>query len=967
MDKRSTVLFWAIYCFLIAYADEQSDVCEDFGCDQQCEVVEGQAVCSCYKGFQLDNDGKTCSDINECLEETSGCTYECVNTLGSYKCLCPDGSTVHPKKKEGCSIQEEMLTSKFPKDVHKRRGRTQPSFITQNQMNIRRTKHYFPKHQHLSQVSVEQSSRGAAPKLKITRKQTFEEKYEDVVDISIPLSPHLSLDSTMRLTNFVQSALDEEEKKDRGCTHASCQCHVGYRLATDGKTCIDLNECMNGQANCNPGKCMNTIGSARCICPEGYQYTEGLTCEDIDECKLPDLPCSQKCINLPGAFRCDCQSGFALSSDGMTCDLKNKSEVRNSTSSGDQPLKISVKSLKTINGTKQSTNHFYDKEDPFVHESLKWLQLFSGLYSGMEKKKKEEGDRERQREERKGSRKHCHCHNNGVCVGGKCICSPGFQGKRCQHDIDECHEAPCEQLCRNLPGSFECDCGEGFILNSDNSTCSRDQQQDFESSRNKDDTVKHAKECEVPCLNDGTCEGGTCSCPDVYSGKQCEHLDLIPSETEPSPLDAPEEKNLESGDLAAFSTPVVYKLLPEANKLELLNLLSEELTEKEKKEKHKKDRLGEENEVMRDTPFIEEEEDPNSVAHPSEAFYFNPEFVTSRQSTTTMRGVMLQSNGDNKTCFFLGRQIASGKKFFRDEGNCTRCLCKDGEIRCQPRQCSRSDCTNPIIGQCCDYCPEDCVVDHQVYRNGMAFISELDPCRTCTCMEGRVICDDIRCPPLDCEAQYRVLPADSCCPECFVPEPGCFHRSRFYYKGQLWVDHAKCQTCLCKDDNDVKCNQRVCLAECTNPVFVTGDCCPRCDQGCQVGTAIYLEGESFLDKENPCTNCRCHGGNITCTSKDCPEKCHYRGKTLQIGEIFHWDEDPCTECTCAEGAKTVCKTLECDTKCLHGVLFHGRCCPLCDSCDYLGILRSNGEQFLSEEGGIQFQCHCKNGTVNCIK
>ena len=117
----------------------------------------------------------------------------------------------------------------------------------------------------------------------------------------------------------------------------------------------------------------------------------------------------------------------------MTCDLKNKSEVRNSTSSGDQPLKISVKSLKTINGTKQSTNHFYDKEDPFVHESLKWLQLFSGLYSGMEKKKKEEGDRERQREERKGSRKHCHCHNNGVCVGGKCICSPGFQGKRCQH------------------------------------------------------------------------------------------------------------------------------------------------------------------------------------------------------------------------------------------------------------------------------------------------------------------------------------------------------------------------------------------------------------------------------------------------------------------------------------------------------------------------------------------------------
>ena len=43
--------------------------------------------------------------------------------------------------------------------------------------------------------------------------------------------------------------------------------------------CVDTNECETGQMNCSY-ECVNTIGSAYCACPEGYQIAEdGFSCE----------------------------------------------------------------------------------------------------------------------------------------------------------------------------------------------------------------------------------------------------------------------------------------------------------------------------------------------------------------------------------------------------------------------------------------------------------------------------------------------------------------------------------------------------------------------------------------------------------------------------------------------------------------------------------------------------------------
>ncbi|KAH0539177.1 hypothetical protein KQX54_001631 [Cotesia glomerata] len=67
------------------------------------------------------------------------------------------------------------------------------------------------------------------------------------------------------------------------------------------------------------------------------------------------------------------------------------------------------------------------------------------------------------------------CHNGGVCgPHGKCNCPKGFAGSQCQLDIDECMtEKPCAQICKNLPGSYECHCRYGFQLQPDGQSCKK--------------------------------------------------------------------------------------------------------------------------------------------------------------------------------------------------------------------------------------------------------------------------------------------------------------------------------------------------------------------------------------------------------------------------------------------------------------------------------------------------------------
>ncbi|XP_036104053.1 epidermal growth factor-like protein 8 isoform X2 [Molossus molossus] len=66
------------------------------------------------------------------------------------------------------------------------------------------------------------------------------------------------------------------------------------------------------------------------------------------------------------------------------------------------------------------------------------------------------------------------CLNGGVCHRpDQCECAPGWGGKHCHVDVDECRTGVtlCSHHCLNTAGSFVCGCPDGLVLGLDGRTC----------------------------------------------------------------------------------------------------------------------------------------------------------------------------------------------------------------------------------------------------------------------------------------------------------------------------------------------------------------------------------------------------------------------------------------------------------------------------------------------------------------
>ncbi|CAL8367216.1 unnamed protein product [Gadus morhua 'NCC'] len=125
------------------------------------------------------------------------------------------------------------------------------------------------------------------------------------------------------------------------------------------------------------------------------------------------------------------------------------------------------------------------------------------------------------------------CDTNAVCRPGQgthfnCECAVGFDGDgRSCRDVDECRTIPniCDQnaICNNQPGTFRCECHEGYQFATDGHSC-------LEVSRPTNHCDEGTHDCDVPERAQCSYTGGSafiCSCLPGYigDGRVCQDSD----------------------------------------------------------------------------------------------------------------------------------------------------------------------------------------------------------------------------------------------------------------------------------------------------------------------------------------------------------------------------------------------------------------------------------------------------------
>ncbi|XP_054100249.1 collagen and calcium-binding EGF domain-containing protein 1 isoform X4 [Callithrix jacchus] len=107
------------------------------------------------------------------------------------------------------------------------------------------------------------------------------------------------------------------------------KCCKGYKFVLG--QCIPEDYDVCAEAPCEQ-QCTDNFGRVLCTCYPGYRYDrerhrkrEKPYCLDIDECANSNgTLCAHICINTLGSYRCECREGYIQEDDGKTCTRGDK-------------------------------------------------------------------------------------------------------------------------------------------------------------------------------------------------------------------------------------------------------------------------------------------------------------------------------------------------------------------------------------------------------------------------------------------------------------------------------------------------------------------------------------------------------------------------------------------------------------------------------------------------------------------
>ncbi|XP_063984158.1 protein crumbs isoform X2 [Diachasmimorpha longicaudata] len=247
-----------------------------------------------------------------------------------------------------------------------------------------------------------------------------------------------------------------------GVANYTCRCDsTGY----EGKNCeVNIDECLNNNPCLNKGKCFDNYGGYICHCPDGF---EGLNCElNLNECLSSPCRNGGTCVDDVGTYHCSCPPGYA----GHHCEASRRSLCENA----ECPVNSICLDIKGeaqcvckpgFMGNPPNCSINYCASNPCVN---------GGTCTS-----DDEGYNCTCTPEWKG--KNCQvnvdeclsqpCLNGGICIDGNngytCNCTQDYMGDHCEREYDACAVNPCDNngTCTLLPRlkrEFVCECPPGF-------------------------------------------------------------------------------------------------------------------------------------------------------------------------------------------------------------------------------------------------------------------------------------------------------------------------------------------------------------------------------------------------------------------------------------------------------------------------------------------------------------------------